>query len=180
MDNNREQAPGALFAVLLTPAEYERFGALVTKRTLSQMRSLYADQAAVADRLAREDPLIYEVYELPHPNDESDLLVNITRLYPGKVGDEYYMTKGHFHARPDTAEAVIGLSGAGELVVQNRAGEVRKLPVRPGQISYAGGGWGHRVINTGDDPLVFLAISGANIVHDYETAERLNFREREN
>jgi glucose-6-phosphate isomerase len=180
MDKDKKQAPGALFAVPLTPAEYERFGALVTKRTLSQMRSLYADQAAVEDRLAREDPIIYEVYELPHPYDETDLLVNITCLYPGRVGDEYYMTKGHFHARPDSAEAVIGLSGEGELVVQNRAGEVRKLSVRPGQISYAGGGWGHRDINTGNDPLVFLAISGANIVHDYETAARLNFRKRGN
>jgi glucose-6-phosphate isomerase len=140
------------------------------------MKALFLDQEAVNERLQQEDPVIYEVYELPHPNDETDLLVNITVLFAGKIGDEHYMTKGHFHREPDTAEAVIGIAGKGEMVVQNREGQLRSLAVLPGYISYAGGGWGHRVINTGEEQLVFFAVSGANIVHDYETAQRLNFK----
>lgn len=165
-----------LFAIPLTPLDYKAQGALVTVRSLSQMKPLYRDAAAVDDILLRDDPVIYEVYEMPHPSDETDLLVNITVLYPGEVGGEPYMTKGHFHRAPDTAEAVIGLEGEGELLVQKRDGTLRRLPVKPGMISYAGGGWAHRVINTGSEKLVFLAISGANIDHDYETAANLNFR----
>ncbi|WP_135552630.1 glucose-6-phosphate isomerase family protein [Paenibacillus cymbidii] len=164
------------FAIGLTPADYEKHGALVTRRTLSQLQALYTDREAVERQLAEGDPVVYEVYELPHPNDETDLLVNITVLYPGKVGEEPFMTKGHFHAEPDTAEAVIGLSGSGEMLIQRRNGELRRLVVAEGKISYAGGGWSHRVINTGDVPLVFFAVSGANIVHDYDTAARLNFK----
>ncbi|WP_276356933.1 glucose-6-phosphate isomerase family protein [Cohnella caldifontis] len=165
-----------LFSIPLLPVEYERYGALKTVRTLSQMRTLYSDQDSVDRILESGDPVIYEVYELPHPNDETDLLANVTVLYPGRVGREPYMTKGHFHAEPDTAEAVIGISGSGEMLVQNRAGELRSLPVMAGHIAYAGGGWGHRVVNTGTEKLVFFAVSGANIVHDYETAARLNFK----
>jgi len=165
-----------LFSIPLLPQDYEQYGALKTVRRLSQMSTLYSDQAAVERLLQDGDPIVYEVYELPHPNDETDLLANITVLYPGRVGDEPYMTKGHFHKEPDTAEAVIGISGSGELLVQNREGELRSLPVEAGRISYAGGGWGHRVVNTGTEKLVFFAVSGANIVHDYETAARLNFK----
>ncbi|MFC5653274.1 glucose-6-phosphate isomerase family protein [Paenibacillus solisilvae] len=168
-----------LFSIPLLPADYETYGALKTVRRLSQMKSLYADQEAADRLLENGDPVIYEVYELPHPNDETDLLVNITVLYPGYVGDEPYMTKGHFHREPDTAEAVIGLSGEGELLVQNREGELRSLKVAAGRISYAGGGWAHRVVNTGSENLVFFAVSGANIVHDYETAAELNFKKRQ-
>jgi glucose-6-phosphate isomerase len=164
------------FSIQLTVADYTTQGALKTVRRLSQMKTLYSDQAAVESILLQGDPVIYEVYELPHPNDESDLLVNITVLYPGRVGSENYMTKGHFHREPDTAEAVIGLDGEGELVVQKRDGTLRIMPVNPGRVSYAGGGWAHRVINTGENNLRFLAISGANIDHDYEMSSVLNFK----
>ncbi|WP_274362036.1 glucose-6-phosphate isomerase family protein [Paenibacillus thermotolerans] len=164
------------FSIPLTVQGYADQGALVTVRKLSQMRDLFSDPKAVADLLEHDDPVIYEVYELPHPNDASDLLVNITVLYPGFVGGERYMTKGHFHRNPDTAEAVIGLEGEGELIVQQRDGVLQRLPVGPGRISYAGGGWGHRVINTGGQKLAFLSVSGANIEHDYETSAILNFK----
>ncbi|WP_167577634.1 glucose-6-phosphate isomerase family protein [Ammoniphilus sp. YIM 78166] len=165
-----------LFSIPLLPMDYEKYGALKTRRVLSQMKGLYLDQEAVEKQLAIEDPVIYEVYELPHPNDETDLLANITVLYPGKIGDEFYMTKGHFHLEPDTAEAVIGIAGSGEMLVQNREGVLKSLAVLPGYISYAGGGWGHRVVNTGTEQLVFFAVSGANIIHDYDTAAKLNFK----
>lgn len=165
-----------LFAIPFDPQGYSKYGAHVIRRHLSQLKSLYDDQDAVDRLLADGDPVVYEVYEMPHPYTAADLLINITVLYPGRVGDQFYMTKGHFHAEPDTAEAVIGLAGSGTMLVQRRDGELHRVPVGPGLISYAGGGWAHRVVNTGGEPLVFFAVSGANIVHDYETAMRLNFK----
>lgn len=171
-----DHAHEPIFAIPFSPAGYEKYGAHVIRRRLSQLRHLYGDSEAVDQILAHEDPVVYEVYEMPYPYRETDLLINITVLYPGYVGSEPYMTKGHFHAEPDTAEAVIGMGGEGEMLLQRRDGELRRVPVCERTISYAGGGWAHRVVNTGVRPLVFFAVSGANIVHDYETAERLNFR----
>lgn len=165
-----------VFAIPFSPVGYLQAGAHVIRRRLSQLRHLYEDAAAVEQLLADGDPVVYEVYEMPYPYRATDLLINITVLYPGRVGAQWHMTKGHFHAEPDTAEAVIGLSGSGEMLLQRRDGELRRVPVGQGLISYAGGGWAHRVVNTGSRPLVFFAVSGADILHDYETAERLNFR----
>jgi len=165
-----------VFAIPFSPVGYLQAGAHVIRRRLSQLRHLYEDAGAVDQLLAEGDPIVYEVYEMPYPYQATDLLINITVLYPGRVGAQWHMTKGHFHAEPDTAEAVIGLSGSGEMLLQRRDGELRRVPVGQGLISYAGGGWAHRVVNTGSQPLVFFAVSGADILHDYETAERLNFR----
>ncbi len=165
-----------IFAIPFSPEGYAKYGARVTKRTLSQLKPLYDDQAAVDALLACGDPVVYEVYEMPYPYSDTDLLINITVLFPGRVGRQYHMTKGHFHAEPDTAEAVIGLEGEGEMLLQRRNGELRRVAVGKGMISYSGGGWSHRVVNTGLRPLIFFAVSGANIVHDYATAQHLNFK----
>ena len=74
-----------------------------TKRFLSQMKNMYCDTAAAEKILEKEDPLIYEFYELGCPEREGDLAFGTTILYPGKIGDEYFMTKGHFHTKLDTS-----------------------------------------------------------------------------
>jgi oxalate decarboxylase/phosphoglucose isomerase-like protein (cupin superfamily) len=38
----------------------------------------------------------------------------------GKVGKEYFMTKGHFHMRPDRAEFYRGVRGEGMLIMMDR------------------------------------------------------------
>ncbi|MBS4219000.1 glucose-6-phosphate isomerase [Bacillus sp. FJAT-49711] len=164
------------FATFLSSNAYLDLGAKKHVRRLSQLKDIYTDKDVIGTILKREDPVIYEVYEMPQPFTETDLLVNITVLHPGKVGEELYMTKGHFHEEPDTAEVVIGLQGSGVLLLQNREGVLEEKPVMKDWISYSAGGWAHRVVNMGTEDLVFLAISGANIIHDYETAARLNFK----
>ena len=74
------------------------------QRRLSDMASMYADQEAAQKALQNGDPLIYEVRQYDVPNDNGQLLVVTSVIHPGKIGDEYYMTKGHYHARRDTAE----------------------------------------------------------------------------
>ena len=69
----------------------------VTKRHLSQMAGMYQDQEAVKKILEKEDPVIYEFYELGCPERAGDLAFGTTMIHPGTIGDEYYMTKGHFH-----------------------------------------------------------------------------------
>ena len=68
-----------------------------TKRYLSQMKDMYYDTDAVNEVLKSDDPLVYEFHELGGPERAGDLAFGTTILYPGIIGNEYFMTKGHFH-----------------------------------------------------------------------------------
>ncbi|MDR3052015.1 MAG: glucose-6-phosphate isomerase, partial [Oscillospiraceae bacterium] len=75
-----------------------------THRRVSNMVTQFYDEAA-ARKLAEEgNPLLYSFYELENiPERNGDLRYGTTIIYPGKVGEEYFMTKGHFHTVLDTA-----------------------------------------------------------------------------
>ncbi|MCZ7539826.1 MAG: hypothetical protein M5U29_07950 [Anaerolineae bacterium] len=94
-------------------------------------------------------------------------------MRPGKVGDEYFMTKGHYHARGECAELYYGLLGEGYLLLQTPEGEVSLQRIVPGAAAYVPPYWGHRTINTGTRNFVFLAVYPADAGYDYKTiAER--------
>ena len=83
----------------------------------------------------------------------------LTILQPGAIGGEYYMTRGHFHARDqDGDELYLGVSGQGLLQLQSRAGEEQALELSPGRMLYTPLAWAHRTVNTGAQPLVFFSI----------------------
>lgn len=84
------------------------------KRHLSKMKGMYADDAALGRLLeGGADPLVYEFHELGIPESEGNLAFGTSIVYPGKVGDEYYMTKGHFHTILDTAEVYYCMGAKG-------------------------------------------------------------------
>jgi len=147
----------------------------VQVRRLSDLRGLFHDGAAEAGLLAA-DPLVYQVYEAADlPKEDGHLLFSTTVIQPGRVGDEFYMTKGHFHARADRAELYYGLSGTGMLLLQTPEGRVESLPMVAGTAAYVPPFWGHRTINTGDEPFVFLAAYPADAGYDYGTIARDGF-----
>jgi len=69
-----------------------------SKRYLSDVKRIFYDTAEAERRLAVDDQLIYEFYELPMLQDSGDLAFGTSTTYPGTIGDEYFMTKGHFHS----------------------------------------------------------------------------------
>lgn len=142
-----------------------------TKRHLSQMKDMYADVAAAEEILKTEDPLIYEFYELGCPERAGDLLFGTTILYPGTVGGEYYMTKGHFHTQLATAEVYYTLDGEGYMVMENPEGDTMEVPLRKGEAIYVPRRYAHRSVNTGDKPLVMYFTFAADAGHDYGTIE---------
>jgi glucose-6-phosphate isomerase len=125
--------------------------------------------------LAHDNPLIYEVYATDLPESEGQVLYCTTVIYPGAVGDEYFMTKGHFHALRDRAEVYVGLAGEGYLLLATDAGEARALKMEPGVITYVPPYWAHRTINCGSVPFVFLAAWPGDAGHDYATIETMGF-----
>jgi glucose-6-phosphate isomerase len=141
----------------------------VLERRLSDLRGLFADGEA-EQALSAENPLIYEVYEATeNPKVAGQLLYSTTIIYPGKVGREYFMTKGHYHALRDRAELYYGLLGEGALLLQAPDGRVELLPMRPGTAAYVPPYWGHRTMNTGTENFVFLAVYPGDAGYDYGT-----------
>ena len=148
---------------------------LLQKRHLSDMRGLYADGEAET-ALAQINPLIYEVYLANNGGgQEGQLGYSTTLLYPGKVGGEYFMTKGHYHAKGDRAELYYCLQGEGYLLLQTKEGKVSAQRMMAGAASYVPPYWGHRTINTGTDTFIFLAVYPADAGYDYKTIQEKGF-----
>ncbi len=146
------------------------------RRCLSDARDLYADGHAAQQILKREgDRLIYEVFVAGIPETEGQAPHCATIIYPGRVGDEFHMTKGHFHVKRDRAEVYLGLCGRGCLLLQSEAGAVRCLEMQRGTVAYVPPYWAHRTANTGDEPFAFFATWPGDAGHDYATIERLGF-----
>lgn len=152
-----------------------RLGTLDPPRGEPQVRT----QADLRDYFLADPPdpeqLVYRVLPMPVPTENSEIQCSTTILEPGTVGDEYYLTKGHFHAVRDRSEVYLGLAGEGRLVLATEDGRHRVEPIRPGTVNYVPGGWAHRSVNVGGEPLVFFAAYVGDAGHDYETIARDGF-----
>ncbi|MCH6230588.1 glucose-6-phosphate isomerase [Microbacterium sp. CFH 31415] len=147
------------------------------RRPLSAMRGMYADTDAFDAGVAAGDPLTYEFYDMGVPSLETEIAYGTSITYPGKVGDEYHMTKGHFHERLESAEIYFCISGSGLMLMESPEGDVQVEEFVPGRAVYVPGRYAHRSINTSpDEPLItFFAFPG-DAGHDYGTIETKGFR----
>jgi len=146
-------------------------------RRLSAMQGQFADQVAYQAALAREDVLLYEVYEIRRPELAGELLHGTSIVHPGQVGDEYFMTKGHFHAELETAEVYYCLKGEGVMVLETPEGDWAVEALRPGRVLYVPPRWAHRSVNTSpDEDLVTFFVYPGHAGHDYGTIEQQGFR----
>lgn len=146
------------------------------QRRLSALRGQFADEESY-NRMVVDDPLVYEVYEVHRPEIAGELLHGISIVRPGKVGDEFYMTKGHFHRLRATSEIYHCLLGRGYLLMQTEEGDCAAEEFYRGRVVYVPPNWAHRSINTGEDEdlVTFFSYPG-NAGHDYATIEQYGFR----
>jgi len=142
----------------------------VVERRISDMREMF-----IAGSDDSVDAVVYRVYAIQSPETASDLQCSTTVLLPGTVGREYFMTRGHFHEVRDRAEIYIGLAGDGRLVMATEDGRHAVESISRGTVSYVPGGWAHRSVNVGEEPLVFFAAYVGDAGHDYRTIEEQGF-----
>lgn len=136
------------------------------QKRLSELDGIFHDRAAWADAIrADADPVVYEVIECRQ--DGNDLFFGTTIVAPGQVGAEFYMTRGHFHARRDRGEVYATTSGQGILLLETRSGQTKALEMREGSVASIPPDWAHRTINTGDCPLVFTWVCAVDAGNDY-------------
>lgn len=140
---------------------YEKF--------LGDMAGVYRDEAAwqasVADRGA--DELVYWVDDHRYQEGPGALIVGTSTLLPGRVGEEFAVTRGHLHAIADRAELYHCLSGHGVMLLETVDGQSAAIELTPGKAVNVPGHWIHRSVNVGDEPFVTLFCYAADAGQDY-------------
>jgi len=138
------------------------------QRVLKDITSIFLDQEAV--KLIPAKTTVYHVQSW-FPVDEGTpggLSFGTSTILPGKVGNEYFMTKGHFHSKTDRAEFYWGVQGNGMLILMDRDRNTWAEEVYPGSLHYIGGEIAHRLANTGSENLVVGACWPSDAGHDYQ------------
>ena len=155
-------------------------GAVVRRSStrLGQLKGTFRDQPAWESM--NHDAVIYSVqwHEPAIPETAGALSWGTTTIEPGCVGGEYFMTRGHFHAKRDRGEYYTTAQGTGMLVLMGEDRVARVEAMSPGSLHYIPGYTAHRTINTGDVSLVFWACWPSDAGHDYETIARHGFSVR--
>ena len=147
-----------------------------SKRYLSNLKGMVADEAALEEMIKKENSLVYEFYEMGVPENAGDLAFGTSICYPGKIGGEYFMTKGHFHSILDTAEVYLCLKGRGLILMEKPEGDFSYEVLTPGKMVYVPKRYAHRSVNIGAEPFVQFFAFRADAGHDYGTIETKGFR----
>jgi glucose-6-phosphate isomerase, archaeal len=144
-------------------------------KTLGELKGSFRDETA---RLAMDpQQVVYRVRWWPTVPQgvEGGLFWGVTLLQPGRVGNEYFMTHGHFHANRTRAEYYAAVAGKGMLVRMDKDRKTWGEEISPGSLHYIHGEHAHRVVNTGAVPLIFWACWGSDAGYDYATIREHGF-----
>lgn len=136
-------------------------------RRASNMRGYYSDDRALEELISQGDPLHYEVFEKKIPEQYGHLQFCISSTQPGRIGGEYFMTKGHYHSIAETAEIYLCLRGQGYMLMKTSTGEGAYEKFVPGRMVYVPPYWAHRSVNTGNEPLISLCVYPGDAGHNY-------------
>ncbi|MEV0374679.1 glucose-6-phosphate isomerase family protein [Streptomyces sp. NPDC050636] len=144
---------------------YEKF--------LPDLKGLYRDSEAFEALLADDDGKpVYWVESSQSEDGPGGLITGVSVLEPGKVGDEYFMTRGHLHAQADRSELYVGLAGHGVMLLETLDGQSNAIEIKPGEAVYVPGHWVHRSVNVGTERLVTLFCYASDAGQDYQIIER--------
>lgn len=146
-----------------------------TFRRVGDLSMMFQDRAAVADLVKKDNPVVYEIRYYPFATSRSDMALGVSTILPGRVGNEYFFTKGHFHERDDQPEIYHCVQGSGVLQMETRDGEYQFADWKPGTITHIPPAYAHRVVNTGNVPLVFVASFHLSAGHVYGPIESRGF-----
>ncbi|HAQ17944.1 MAG TPA: glucose-6-phosphate isomerase [Prolixibacteraceae bacterium] len=156
--------------VELNLKNYQMTGESINNQTrkLKDLKGIFQDQETF-EKMDMEQ-IAYAVQSwLPvGEGTPGGLFIGASTIYPGKVGNEYFMTKGHFHSLGDRAEFYWGVQGKGMLILMDRDRNAWAEEVYPGSLHYIGGEIAHRLANTGVEKLIVGACWPSDAGHDYE------------
>ena len=147
-------------------------------RNASSMKGHYADAGALEKLIEAGDPLHYEVFDKTIPEEYGHLSFGLSKLQPGMVGEEFFMTKGHYHEISETAEVYLCLRGKGYMLMKTTEGECRAEYMERGRVVYVPPYWAHRSVNVGDEPFITFYVYPGDAGHNYGDIEEEGFPKR--
>lgn len=147
-------------------------------KLLAEMGGVFLDETARKAMDAGTVVYSVEYWKPVADGTAGGLFWGNSTVMAGVVGEEYFMTRGHFHANRDRAEYYATVSGSGLLVLmdEQRNGEVQEMEA--GTTHYVPGRVAHRVVNTGGVPLTFLACWPSDAGYDYAAIDEHGFSVR--
>jgi len=139
------------------------------EKRLGDLDGLYFDTNAFA-RAAEHgaDTIVYRVNDLRPSELAGDMIVGTSALEPGTIGEEYYMTRGHLHAKVDRPEVYHCVSGHGVMLLEDSRGNIDSIEMSPGTIAYVAPGWIHRSVNVGVERFVTVFSYPSDAGQNYE------------
>ncbi len=149
-----------------------------SEKTIAAMQDLFAD--AEAAHLMSADRVVYRVqwWAPVAEGTEGGLFWGTTVVEAGRVGREYFMTHGHFHVKSSRTEFYGTVEGRGALILMNADRKTWTEEMKPGSLHHIPPGIGHRVANTGETPLRFVACWPSDAGYDYEIIRKYGFGSR--
>ncbi|MFL2061823.1 glucose-6-phosphate isomerase family protein [Marinilactibacillus psychrotolerans] len=159
-----------------TPIFYDGSGArlkgenIIKKQTdLSSLKGIFQDNRSFIEMNPTETVYEVEMHENGlQEGDKGGLFFGISHIFPGKVGSEYFMTRGHTHQNKDTGEYYWGLKGNGLLLLIYPNKKLVVEDVKPNSLHYIPGNVAHRLINTGNEKLSVGACWLTESGHNYD------------
>ena len=143
------------------------------EKSLAEVDGLYLDAAAFDAALADDDgEPVYWVESSILEEGPGALTVGISVLEPGCIGSEFYMTRGHLHARPECAEVYYALVGHGVMLIETFDGRSATVELRAGQAVHIPGHSVHRSVNVGSDRFATLFCYPTEAGQDYDVIRR--------
>jgi glucose-6-phosphate isomerase len=137
-------------------------------KTLQDLKLVFRDSSALSKLTPSCEVYRVRWWSPVNPGTEGGLFWGLTSLQPGKVGDEYFMTHGHFHANRKRAEFYGTVAGSGMLIQMNTERRTWGEIMTPGSLHYVRGENAHRIANTGNDPLIVWACWPTDAGYDYK------------
>ncbi len=156
--------------------DLQGYNIVKSSRKLGEIQNIFKDKVFPKD----EDKIAYKVLcHFPvEENTAGGLFFGTSILSPGKVGNEYIMTKGHFHSKINTGEYYWCISGEGMLVMMGEDRKSSVIELKQGVMQYIPGKVAHRLVNTGENELVVGACWPSDAGHDYDSIQKKGFSVR--
>ena len=145
---------------------------VVSKKKFKELKSVFLKPE---DKSTDDETVMYEVTGYITDEKAGELNFGVTKIFPGTVNGEFYMTKGHYHEKMSHTEYYWGIKGTGLLVLKNTDGECSVIKVEKNSLHYIPENTAHRLVNTSDEPLVVGACWPSDAGHNYGEIQEKGF-----
>ena len=142
-------------------------------KRIADLDGIYLDGEAFSKEVEKDgERIVYTVFERRPEQSGGDLIFGTTFMEPGRIGNEFFVTRGHIHATANRPETYYGEGGFGLMQMESPEGETVILDVKPQVLVYVPPFWIHRSVNIGSEPLVMSFCYPSDSGQDYEVIGR--------